>query len=353
MPQAMAIRALGAFAAVTLLLLLTMPVAHAAFPGRNGKIAYTSSHSSISSVAPDGSNRTLLIQANGIGGPEWSPDGSRIAFEESGIWIMNADGSGTTRITSSGLDREPTWSPDGRRIAFASFRTGTIALWVVNADGSAARLLADPPIIGDQPAWSPDGTKIAYVGFTRVAGSPHVNQDIYTVNADGTGVTNLTAGIGQELTPEWAPDGSRIAFGSDLETRFDATNLYTVRPDGTDLTRLTFSTNNVHEFGPAWSPDGRRIAYVNTTYDPPGEADAGEDIDIINADGTGAPVRVTPANDNVHNNEPDWQPLGPQPSDFKNRSQFCKAEREFLGDETFRQRYGGNANAYGTCVSGK
>jgi len=55
---------------------------------------------------------------------------------------------------------------------------------------------------------------------------------------------------------------------------------------------------------------------------------------------------------------PDWQalsqPPGPQRSDYKNAAEFCKAEREFLGDRAFAEAYGTNgnrANAYGKCVS--
>jgi hypothetical protein len=53
---------------------------------------------------------------------------------------------------------------------------------------------------------------------------------------------------------------------------------------------------------------------------------------------------------------PDWQPIvpdtGPQRNDYKNAAQFCKADREFLGEAGFRQKYGGG-NAHGKCVSGK
>jgi len=44
---------------------------------------------------------------------------------------------------------------------------------------------------------------------------------------------------------------------------------------------------------------------------------------------------------------------GPKRSDFKNAAKFCEAERAFLGDSAFRQRYGTNrngANAFGQCV---
>jgi hypothetical protein len=49
---------------------------------------------------------------------------------------------------------------------------------------------------------------------------------------------------------------------------------------------------------------------------------------------------------------PSWEALpGPKRSDYKNASTFCKAEREFFGEDAFRERYGGGANAHGKCVS--
>jgi hypothetical protein len=42
--------------------------------------------------------------------------------------------------------------------------------------------------------------------------------------------------------------------------------------------------------------------------------------------------------------QPDWQPIvGPQRGDYKNAPHFCKALRAFLGDATFRSRFGGGA----------
>ena len=69
----------------------------------------------------------------------------------------------------------------------------------------------------------------------------------------------------------------------------------------------------------------------------------------MNPDGTNL-TRLT--NNVAFDGTPSWQPLpGPQRSDYKNAAQFCKAVREFLGDEAFTQKYGGGANAYGKCVS--
>jgi hypothetical protein len=90
---------------------------------------------------------------------------------------------------------------------------------------------------------------------------------------------------------------------------------------------------------PAWSPDGQYI--------------------VLESSGGLSLARPEPST--VFTNIrmgwalwPDWQPIpGPERSDYKNAAQFCKAERALLGDSTFRQKYGGGANAYGKCVSGK
>src|SRR5205085_12050692 len=78
--------------------------------------------------------------------PEWSPDGTRIAFDSNrgtssvndhDLFVINQDGSGLKRLTSSAAnDQGPTWSPDGTKIAFISDRAGNDDIWVMNSDGT-------------------------------------------------------------------------------------------------------------------------------------------------------------------------------------------------------------------------
>ena len=166
-------------------------------------------------VAPTPAPATRLTVHDAFdSGPDWSPDGRRIAFasDRDGsfeVYVMNADGSGVTRLTKNdAVDVSPTWSPDGRRIAFSSTRDGSFEIYVMNADGSGVTRLTVNDAYDVYPAWSPDGRHIAFDS------DRDGNREIYVMNADGSGVTRLTDHGADDFTPAWSPDGLRIAFTS-------------------------------------------------------------------------------------------------------------------------------------------
>jgi TolB protein len=118
---------------------------------------------------PDGTGVTRLTHSVGSDWlPAWSPDGTKIAFtsdrEDPGctficneeIYVMNADGGGQTRVTSNpASDLGPDWSPDGSKIAFESYRDGNYEVYVMNADGTGQTNLTNNPASDHRPAWSP------------------------------------------------------------------------------------------------------------------------------------------------------------------------------------------------------
>lgn len=122
----------------------------------------------ITVVIPYGSSRISVSNdpAQADIQPAWSPDGKRItyvsqpmqeiiplfteAIYDTDIWVMNADGSGKQQLTSSEEAGEyrPMWSPDGEHILFLRFENNLLSLWVMEADGENARVIAE---LGDYP----------------------------------------------------------------------------------------------------------------------------------------------------------------------------------------------------------
>ena len=273
---------------------LVLPaLAHAA----NGRVVfagtrYPATNQELYSVDPDGTGLARLTWSPTTEQhPDWSPDGSRIAFGSfaegrQSIHVMNFDGSGEHRVSPDGYDSddmEPAWSPDGSQIAFASTRpfNGSWHIWVMNADGSGLRQVTSEFSTG--PAWSPDGSRIAYLGS---------GGGISVVNADGSNAHQVTfppAGYLDER-PSWSPDGTQLAFPRRLTFGNDP-QLYVVDADGSNERQLT-TTEGASRF-PSWSPDGQQIVFTHIGR-----------LSVIFADGTQMrPLIGEPWGDDL---TPDW-----------------------------------------------
>lgn len=143
---------------------------------------------------PDGSDVRRLTETGTAWFPVFSTDGTRLAFHVGrDVHVMPAGGGNLSRLTHDPANgMHPSWSPDGRRIAFMSWRNGRTEIFVMNADGSDARVIAGFDE-GDaiDPRWSPAGERIAFV---RVPGGMNAAgpRSIWVVNADGSGLVQLT-----------------------------------------------------------------------------------------------------------------------------------------------------------------
>lgn len=103
-----------------------------------------------------------------VGGPNISSDGKSIAFsvrkaDRTSLYVMQADGT-DARIVTDVLDPQgaPSWAPDGQSIAIAANDDGAPRLYRVPLDGKPPALLLGEYAL--DPTWSPDGGFIVYSG---------------------------------------------------------------------------------------------------------------------------------------------------------------------------------------------
>lgn len=163
------------------------------------------------------------------------------------------------RLTNSdGYDAECAYSPDGKQIVFCSFREGTAAIWICDADGQNARRVTHDPGRDGGPFFSPDGQRLVYRSDRDGSG----NLQIFVNNVAGTAEKALTDNASFHWCPFWHPSGKWIIFthadfrqGKDV--RFD---LYVMRDDGSDVQRVT--TEGEFDGLPVFSPDGRYLMWT-------------------------------------------------------------------------------------------
>lgn len=102
-----------------------------------------------------------LTQLNWCDAPAWSPTGEWIAFsgranrkDAFDIFLVDPAGTRVVQLThGEGSNEDPAWSPDGRFLVFTSTRSQRRRLFVMDADGSAPRPLADLPGRAFSPSW--------------------------------------------------------------------------------------------------------------------------------------------------------------------------------------------------------
>lgn len=195
---------------------------------------------------------------------DWSPDGTRILFASirgdqrwADIFVMDADGSSVRNLTANGDDdREPAWSPNGTEIVYRSFRDGNYELYLMDVESRAPRQLTrtESPVWNASADWSPDGHWIAFE--TNRDG----NWEIYVTDNNGANVRNLTNNAADDKDVSWSPDGTQIIFSSNRDGNFE---IYTLNLTTQVISRLTYDCGRDH------NPDWRANAPGDT--DTPAE----------------------------------------------------------------------------------
>lgn len=213
-------------------------MAGAAFPGRNGPIAF----------------RSDAAIAKGL--------------STHAIWTVGPGGDGARRVTKGTypagyleVDYSPVIFPDGRRLAYVrqlSTRDFTVENQIFVKSLSAPANAAGTPLLPTAVdykvlslAVSPDGRGLAVAAQPP----PLAKAQIFSFPLDGGEMTQLTFGAGSASSPEFSPDGRLIVFS---ERSHGKGGLFVIRPDGSEPRQLT---RRPGDGAPSFSPSGDRIVF--------------------------------------------------------------------------------------------
>jgi Tol biopolymer transport system component len=233
-------------------------------------------------------------------------------------------------------ESDPVWSPDGTRVAFLRATSSgrahvTISkgLFVMNADGSGVHKVyacasADQCEMREF-AWSPDDRYLAWT-LERARQEGGAVLEILDLTTGRIADACANDSCGQSLVQlAWAPDASRLAFTDAAVLPGaggpPASSIWLVKPDGSDLKRLTEGSRCYAQKGPvnscfadtlpAWSPDGRTLAFLHQATGASG-AGGTTSLTLMSLEGNSIRREIAPCPDgsSCQPSAPEWSPDG-------------------------------------------
>lgn len=249
--------------------------------------------------------------------PAWSPDGEVITYidrENASLISRQVDSGQILFEAPIATDEEipgrptilelggPAWSPDGSRLAFVCWDGAGDELCVIDAMGGGLQQVTrlEPPMNGDDalsqqrarsnvgpPAWAPDGLRLAVAVYPERRGAPA-----------GVFVVDLARGDARRVSQHqpnseirWYPDGEAILFSATVEGRSDVMRVPVDRGGSTPLSEELEAGASA----PALNADGTRVA-----------VSSGGAIVVMDEDGSTAIV----ADLGLEGRTPAWRPTG-------------------------------------------
>jgi Tol biopolymer transport system component len=174
--------------------------------------------------------------------PEWSPDGSMIAFltdrEKDGerqVWMMMADGGESWAVTShKGGVSGYRFAPDGKRLLLTAVdqpskdeedrkkvKDDTMVidrdikmshLWLFDIDKKEEKRLTEGEFTISDPQWAPDGTRVSYTTRPTPKADDGGLSEVWVLTIAGGEKKKLEETQASSDTARWSPDGKWIAF---------------------------------------------------------------------------------------------------------------------------------------------
>jgi dipeptidyl aminopeptidase/acylaminoacyl peptidase len=273
------VRQLGVCVVVCAAMTVPVAVADGAFPGANGRIAYTSWIDDVChSSRPDGTRQRRIFRCRHPDSVNYSADGRRIVVVggNEGGWMSVARANGRDRswLVRGGLQPSGArwrveggaFSPDGSQVVFDVLEEIPDRgapdgerieqnVYVIGIDGANLRPIARGQT--GSAVFSPDGRRIAYIAWHGR------RQAVETVAVDGTDRRTLVWNTGGACCLDFAPDSSRLMLIKPTKRRGDAGGRIVIVDAQTgERTRLPLRVTGP-VWDAVWSPDGRRIAFVH------------------------------------------------------------------------------------------
>jgi dipeptidyl aminopeptidase/acylaminoacyl peptidase len=224
--------------------------------------------------------------------PEWSPDGTMIAFlsdrEKDGerqVWMMMADGGEAWAVTShKGGVSGFRFSPDGKQLLLSAtdqpskdeedrkkVKDDTMVidrdikmthLWLWNIEKKEEKRLTEGEFTVSDPQWSPDGARISYTTRPTPKADDGSLSDVWVLTVAGSEKHKLVDDPGSSDTARWSPDGKWIAYIGDpsADAGVSTTFLYLIPAKGGVAKQLT-SKFDLSVGTPVWARDGKTIYF--------------------------------------------------------------------------------------------
>ena len=184
------------------------------------------------------------------------------------LWVVDAKTGDAKQITEGNdwNDTDPQWSPDGTRIAFVSNRSGkeyddnrNTDVWVVSATGGSLTKISDHDEADSSPRWSPDGRTIAFTGEIHDRDHPK----IWLAQATG-GVPSALAASNLDLIPadlDWSADGKSLYFQAGVKGE---THLFRVDVSRKSVEQVTKGARAVRSVDFNWP--GKMMVYLANDF---------------------------------------------------------------------------------------